>query len=190
MEETANQIYNNDQAAELVGIAAPTIRTWKSRRASELQENVHWFASLENNGQTFWTEQGIEALQLIKNTIRRTGTETASDETTETGETQPVSETASETPSETGTSLLNRYDALVDAVADILAPGVIEQIDKAVYSRVRTAIAKPMTTIDCVAVLSDLGLKPANPAALLNGNRSAGLMAGGNDHDEPTSNIQ
>jgi len=173
-----NQVYSSAQAGELLGVSASTIRTWKQRKTDILIEGQHWFTQ---DNAVFWTQQGLNELTAIK-----AGATVSVSE----GETTSVSElgqSASQAVSGLA-QLLARYEPLVEMLADALSQPLQQQLDQKIQQNLVTSNVQPMTTIECVAVLSELGIKPANPAALLNGNYTAGLLAGSDD-DEPTSNI-
>ena len=158
----SNEVYSNQQIAELLGVNKDSLRVIKNRNKEQLIEGKHWF--LQDN-QTLWTIVGLEALKLIQNTVKAkvSDAETPDDDVTDT----PV------TPSVTSETVdpLQRYSSLINAVADAITPGLLQQIDNAVVGRVKTAIAKPMTATECVTLLTELGLKPCNPELLLTGNQ-------------------
>ena len=79
--------------------------------------------------------------------------------------------------------ILQRYESLINALARAIAPQLLPQLDRAVVAEVRSSVTRPMTTIECVAVLSELGLKPADPAALLDMNIAGLLPADDNQTD-------
>ena len=170
------KIYSSAQAAELLGISISTIHTWKRRNLNRLLEGLHW---VKQNDALFWTEQGIQTLSGLK----------------EGGESEPHS-SESEPRSEMNvndiqdfqepSALESRYLPLVNMLADALTPRLQRRLDERVQRNLATNNAPPMTTIECVAVLAELGLKPADPAALL-GASIAGLIAG-NDQQEATAN--
>lgn len=156
--DQSKQIYTSAQVAELLEIPTATLRTWKSRKSDQLQEGLHWFSE---NSQTFWTNEGIEILMQIRSVADGKSAETPS-------------VAPDETPSVSDP--LQRYQSLVEAVADAVAPQVISRIDQAVMQQVKNRIAKPMTSQECVAILVDFGLAPADPNALL-GTSVAGYLA-------------
>ena len=79
--------------------------------------------------------------------------------------------------------ILQRYESLINALASAIAPQLLPALDKAVVAEVRSSVARPMTTIECVAVLSELGLKPVDPGALLGMNIAGLLPADDNQTD-------
>jgi hypothetical protein len=157
--DAANQIYSSAQAAELLGIPVSTLRTWKARKKDQLQENLHWF---HQDGQTFWTTQGLETLKQIQPSVADM-------------ETKASGVSADETPDVADP--LQRYESLIEAVADAVSPQVVQRIDQAVMQRVKNAIAKPMTSQECIAILTDFGLAPADPNALLGSSVSGYYLA-------------
>jgi len=164
------KIYSSAQAAELLGISISTIHTWKRRNLNRLLEGLHW---VKQNDALFWTEQGIQTLSGLK----------------EGGESEPHS-SESEPHSEMNVSdiqepsaLESRYLPLVNMLADALTPRLQRRLDQRVQRNLATNNAPEMTTIECIAVLSQLGLKPADPAALLD-TRIAGYIGGGDDDDQ------
>jgi hypothetical protein len=157
-----NEVYSNQQAAELLGVSKDSLRVIKSRNKEQLIEGTHWF--LQDN-QTLWTVEGLEALKLIQNTVkvRVSEVETSEDAVTDTPVTEGVTSVS--------TDPLQRYSGLINAVADAITPGLLQRIDNAVTGRVKSAIATPMTSTECVTLLNELGLKPCNPELLLSGNQ-------------------
>jgi hypothetical protein len=158
----SNEVYSNQQVAELLGINKDSLRVFKSRNKEVLLEGTHWFTQ---DNQTLWTQFGVEQLRTLQNTVktRVSDVETPDDDVTDT----PV------TPSVTSETVdpLQRYSSLINAVADAITPRLLQRIDNAVTGRVKTAIAKPMTATECVTLLTELGLKPCNPELLLSGNQ-------------------
>jgi hypothetical protein len=152
------QVHSNAQVAEILGISEGTIRTWKKREADQLQENVHW---LTQNNKTLWTAEGIEALRQINSTVSAKNFETDSLETDET---------------ETVSDPFQRYTSLINAVAAAVSPGIVQRIDTAVLQKVKRAIATPMTPAECVVILTEFGLAPADPSVLVNGSDIAGYL--------------
>jgi hypothetical protein len=152
------QVYSNAQVGEALGVSDGTIRTWKRREAQQLIENVHW---VTQKNQTFWTSQGIEALKQIQTTVAAKSFETD----LETDETETVS------------NPFQRYTPLADAYASAITPQILQLIDRGVLQRVKQAIAQPMSPAECIAVLEDLGISPANPLTLIQDSGIAGLLS-------------
>jgi hypothetical protein len=67
--------------------------------------------------------------------------------------------------------LESRYLPLLEMLADAIAPKLQRQLDQKIMGKVSgfAANAQPMTPTECVEMLQQLGLKPANPAELLTG---------------------
>ena len=173
-----SNIYSTSDAASMVGASPVTIRSWKQRKGSRLIEGQHW---LNQDGQLFWTAAGISALQAIK------GASPTDAESASVGD-AAVDASTSDAGSNVGIEgdappILQRYESLINVLASAIAPQLLPALDKAVVAEVRSSVARPMTTIECVAVLSELGLKPADPAALLDMN-IAGLLTGSDDDDQ------
>jgi negative regulator of sigma E activity len=65
--------------------------------------------------------------------------------------------------------LESRYLPLIDMLADAIAPKLQRKLDQKVMGKVKgfATNAQPMTSVECVELLTQLGLKPANPAELL-----------------------
>ena len=178
-----NQIYSTAQVGEILGVSGSTVRTWKQRKPDILREGQHWFTQ---DNAVFWTQQGLNELTAIKAgaTVSVSEGETAS-----VSDLRQSASQAAETPTTGLSHLLARYEPLVEMLADALSQPLQQQLDRKIQQNLVTSDIQPMTTIECVAVLSSLGIKPCDPAALLNGNYTAGLLAGSDD-DEPTSNNQ
>jgi len=168
-----NNIYSSAQAAELLGVSISTIHTWKRRNLNRLLEGLHW---VKQNDSLFWTEQGIQTLSTLKE---------GGESEAHSGECEPHSEVNVNDIQEPS-ALESRYLPLIDMLADALTPRLQRRLDEKVQRNLATNNAPPMTTIECVAVLSELGLKPVDPTALLGAN-IAGLIAG-NDQHEATAN--
>jgi len=170
------EIYTSAQAAEKLGVSVSTIHTWKRRNLNKFQEGAHW---VKQNDALFWTEQGIQLLSGLKEGVESEphSVECRSHSKVNANDIQDLQE-----PS----PLESRYLPLVDMLADALTPRLQRRLDERVQRNLATNNAPPMTTIECVAVLSELGLKPADPAALLGAN-IAGLIAG-NDQQEAGTN--
>jgi len=167
------EVYTSAQVAQQIAVSAGTIRTWKARKADQLIEGQHWF---QQDNQTLWTEAGVAALKLISATVSaniKPGMDNP--ETLETGETDSLETLETPTVSDSLLSL-KRYAPLVQALAEAIAPRLIGEVDRAVVSEVKQSIARPMTPAECVSVLEDLGIKPANPLALIKGSKIAGLL--------------
>ncbi|HEY9871850.1 MAG TPA: hypothetical protein V6D12_00320 [Candidatus Obscuribacterales bacterium] len=172
-------VYSTSDAASMVGASPVTIRSWKQRKGSRLIEGEHW---LNQDGQLFWTTAGISALQAIKGA---SGSDAESASPTDAA----VDASTSDAPSNLDTEgdalpILQRYQPLIDMLASALTPRLQQKLDEKIQRNLVKGDAPPMTTVECVAVLMELGLKPADPAALLNGNYTAGLIAGSDDDDQ------
>jgi hypothetical protein len=153
MADDNGQVFTSAQAAEALGISTSTLRSWKFRKSDQLQENVHWFKQDE---QLYWTQEGIDLLTSVAD--KTTATPGVADDAT-LGDADP----------------LQRYENLITAVAAAVAPAVVQRIDKAVLQEIKQAIAQPMKPAECLAVLADLGIKPADPLVLVSGS-VAGLL--------------
>ncbi len=153
----SNEVLTSAQVAELLSVSANTIRSWKSRKADQLVEGQHW---INQDNQVLWTQAGLEVLQ---------GIQSATDSVA-----ASATDSVADTPSPVADPL-QRYASLINAVADAITPGLLQRIDNAVVGKVKTAIAKPMTSTECVTLLTELGLKPCNPELLLSSN-VAGLL--------------
>lgn len=148
-----SEIYNNEQAAGILGISPNTIRSWKSKNSSELKENQHWFSE---NGSTYWTQDGIEALKLIQTTIR--------------GKAAPTTDTGSPT-TETDPEQFDpiaRWRPLIKTLALSLRPRLIRELDQEILAEAKDAISQPMTAEECVAVLVELNFPPLPSLSALN----------------------
>jgi hypothetical protein len=145
----STNIYSTTQAAELLSISASTIHTWKRRNLGKLLEGQHW---IKQNETLMWTELGIQALSVLK----------------EGNEYEPHSE-VNEPDIQALSTLESRYLPLLDMLANALAPKLQRQLDQKVMGKVKgfATNAQPMTSVECVELLTQLGLKPANPAELL-----------------------
>jgi len=174
-----NQVYSTAQVGELLGVSGSTVRTWKQRKPDILIEGRHWFTQ---DNTVFWTQQGLNELTAIKAGATVSVAEGETDSVSDLG--QSASQAVS------GLSqLLARYEPLVEMLADALSQPLQQQLDKKIQRNLVSSNAPQMTTIECLAVLSELGIKPANPAALLKGNYAAGLLAG-SDHDNDQTNLE
>ena len=144
-------IYSTAQAAELLSISASTIHTWKRRNLGKLLEGQHW---IKQNEALMWTELGFQALSVLK----------------EGNECEPHSE-ANEPDIQPLSTLESRYLPLLDMIAEAIAPRLQQRLDQKVMGKVKgfATDAQPMTPTECVELLQQLGLKPANPAELLAG---------------------
>jgi hypothetical protein len=147
----STNIYSTAQAAELLGISASTIHTWKRRNLGKLLEGQHW---VKQNDTLLWTELGIQALSVLK----------------EGNECEPHSE-VNEPDIQALSTLESRYLPLLDMLANAIAPRLQQHLDQKVMGKVKgfATNAQPMTSVECVELLTQLGLKPANPAELLAG---------------------
>ncbi len=143
-----SDVYSNQQVAELLGIKEGTLRTWKARKSEQIQENTHWVKS--GDGGTLWTETGVEMLRHLCN---------GGVSTTETASFQPETDDP--------TDLTNRYTPIIETVSDAIANQILSRIDATVTVRVKHHLTKPMTANERVSVLSQMGLKAANPELLL-----------------------
>jgi len=147
----SNEVYTTAQAAELLGINPATIHTWKKRNPERLTEGSHWIKDEKNS--LLWTELGIQALSSLKD-----------------GESEQLSE-VNEPDIQEPSTLERRYLPLLDMLASAIAPKLQRQLDQKVMGKVQgfANSAQPMTSVECVELLTQLGLKPANPADLLTG---------------------
>jgi hypothetical protein len=111
----------------------------------------HWIKDEKNS--LLWTELGIQALSNLKD-----------------GESEPLSE-LNEPDIQEPSTLERRYLPLLDMLADAIAPKLQRQLDQKVMGKVQgfANSAQPLTAVECVELLTQLGLKPANPADLLTG---------------------
>ncbi len=50
-----SDIYSTAQAAQVLGISADTIRTWKRRQTELLLEKIHWFKVKRFTTLTLWS---------------------------------------------------------------------------------------------------------------------------------------
>jgi len=160
-----SEVYTTAQVAERLGITANTIHTWKRRNLDKFKEGQHW---VKQNDALLWTEQGVQLLSNLKEP------ESEPSSTVNAGDFQDFQE-----PS----PLESRYLPLIDMLADALTPRLQRRLDEKVQRNLATNNAPPMTTIECVAVLSELGLRPADPAALLDMN-IAGLLPADNQQGD------
>jgi DNA-binding transcriptional MerR regulator len=147
-----SEVYSTNQAAERLSVSPATIHTWKKRNPERLSEGNHWLKDEKNS--LLWTEQGIQALSALK----------------EGNETEPLSE-VNEQDIQEPSALERRYLPLLDMLADAIAPKLQRQLDQKVMGKVKdfATNAQPLTAVECVALLTQLGLKPSNPADLLAG---------------------
>lgn len=145
------EVYTTNQVAERLSVSPATIHTWKKRNPDKLTEGTHWLKDDKNS--LLWTELGIQALSNLKE-----------------GESEPVSQ-VNEPDIQEPSPLERRYLPLLDMLADAIAPKLQRQLDQKVMGRVKNFAtdAQPMTSVECVELLMQLGLKPANPADLLKG---------------------
>ncbi|HEY9872137.1 MAG TPA: hypothetical protein V6D12_01810 [Candidatus Obscuribacterales bacterium] len=149
------EVYTSAQVAQRIAVSAGTIRSWKARKPDQLVEGQHW---VQQDGQTLWTDAGVAVLQQLA---------------TATGSVADPQRSALQDETE---ALQDRYSPLVDAVADALTSRLLQRIDQRVKGSVQRAIATPMTPAECISVLEDLGIKPADPLALIKGSNIAGLL--------------
>lgn len=145
-------IYSTNQVAERLSVSSATIHTWKKRNPERLTEGSHWLK--DEKGSLLWTELGIQALSALK----------------EGNESEPLSE-VNEPDIQESSSLERRYLPLLDMLADAIVPKLQRQLNQKVMGRVKniSTDAQPLTAVECVELLQQLGLKPANPAELLKG---------------------
>lgn len=143
-----SDVYSSQQVCEMFNLKDSTLRTWKSRKSDLLAENVHWLKS--EDGSTLWTSTGIESLRQLCN-----GTVSTAETVAFQAETQPDVE------------LITRYTPIVEAVSDAVSARILHQIDNAVLAQIKTHLGKPVNTNERISILSQLGLKPANPELLL-----------------------
>jgi hypothetical protein len=164
-------VYTTAQASELVGSSADTIRTWKRRQTDKLLEGTHWFK--DENNSLLWTESGIQALIQFQHGAELP--QSSDDELLQSSEVQPQSSKL-ELPE---IPLLKRYEPLLNLIADAVAPQLQKRLDNKVLDRVQNLgkKAEPLTATECVTILTQLGLKPANPAELLTGQNIQALPA-------------
>jgi DNA-binding transcriptional MerR regulator len=157
-----SNVYSTAQVAELMGVSADTVRTWKKRNADKLTETTHWLKD-ESNA-LLWTEEGIQVLTQLQS-----GSEPSTGSTNDTATVQ--AEPCFDTP------LLSRYEPLLDMIANAVAPRLQQQLDQKVIGKVQgfATNAQPLTAVECVELLTQLGLKPANPAELLAGQNTQAL---------------
>ncbi|HEY9692222.1 MAG TPA: hypothetical protein V6D15_08465 [Oculatellaceae cyanobacterium] len=152
-----SDIYSTNQMAEMLSTTAATVRSYKSRHKDQLVEGTHW---INQDGQTLWTNAGLEALQLLKGASPTEADlprlEMQEEETSAAEDNQH--------------DILKRYIPLVESVASAVADRLLGRIDRAVSNKIGTAIATPMTATECITVLQSLGLKPCDPTLLLNAN--------------------
>ncbi len=161
-----SNVYTTNQAAERLSTSPATIHTWKKRNPERLTEGTHWVKDEKNS--LLWTEQGIQVLITLKE-----------------GDILPsMQESECEPHSEVNvahiqalSALERRYLPLIDMLAEAIAPKLQRQLDQKVMGKVKgfATNAQPMTSTECVELLQQLGLKPANPAALLTGNNIQAL---------------
>lgn len=158
------EVFTTAQVAERLGITANTIHTWKRRNLNKFQEGTHW---VKQNDALLWTEQGVQLLSGLKEGVE------SEPHSVESEPSSSLNASDFQEPS----ALESRYLPLVNMLADALTPRLQRRLDERVQRNLATNNAPPMTTIECVAVLSELGLKPVDPAALLDV-KIAGLIAG------------
>jgi hypothetical protein len=151
-----SEVYTTNQAAERLSTSPATIHTWKKRNPERLTEGTHWVKDEKNS--LLWTEQGIQALSILK----------------EGNEYEPHSE-VNEPDIQALSTLESRYLPLLDMLANALAPKLRRQLDQKVMGKVSSFAtnAQPMTSTECVTLLTELGLKPCNPELLISGNVGA-----------------
>lgn len=146
-----NQVLDSNSASDLLGVSPATIRTWKHRKAELFQEGEHFF---QENGKVLWTEKGLEVLTQIRDTVAGKEPETQS---VATGETQSVADN----------DPLQRYEDFAQTIAGAIAPEVVARIDRAIMQEVRARFARRFTPQERVAILTEFGLTPVDPNALL-----------------------
>lgn len=138
-----NQLYTTKDAAETLSISPSTIRTWKSRQSDRFIEGTHFVKG--DAGSVLWTDAGINELRLIASP----------------DETQAVP------PTEEEGGILQRYDTLLDEIADAISPHLMDRLDHKVTQRLVVSVSRK--PVNSIAVLQSLGLKPANLSGLLGG---------------------
>ena len=158
-----SDIYSTAQAAELLGISADTIRTWKRRQTELLLEQIHWFK--DDSNALMFTEKGVQVLAQFKSSDVQD-----SDSDLQSSSSSSDVQSSDHEPRASST-LESRYLPLLDMLANALAPKLQRQLDQKVMGKVKgfATNAQPMTSVECVELLTQLGLKPANPASLLAG---------------------
>ncbi len=162
-------IYSTNDAGKILEINPNTIKTWKNRSYKErLIETTHWF---NQDGSTFWTESGMSELRAIQSQLA----ESDSDSPMNQSATQPESD--SDSIKAILSPLESRYMPLIEMLAEVIAPRLQRQLDQKVMGRVKgfATNAQEMTATECVELLQQLGLKPADPAALLTGSNIQAL---------------
>jgi hypothetical protein len=164
----SDQVYTTAQVAESLGISADTVRTYKKRNTDKLLETTHWLKD-ESNA-LLWTEKGIEVLTILQKGIEPP--EGSNVEPPQSSEVQTELE-----PEPLDNPLLSRYEPLLDMMADAIAPELQQRLDNKIIGKVQSLNKKPepLTATECVTILQRLGLKPANPAALLTGSKVQAL---------------
>ncbi|WP_017714733.1 hypothetical protein [Kamptonema formosum] len=159
-----SQLYTTAQAAENLGVSASTLRTWKSRKADRFAEGEHF---ISQEGQTLWTEAGVSVLRQIQS---QNATPAVA---------QPQRQESQE-PAENETGL----EALLRPLATVIAAGGAPVLRRLILEEsARQALAAPATTTECLTVLRQCGISPANPASLIAGSAPAGLLEGGDSDD-------
>ncbi|MGB3205456.1 MAG: hypothetical protein WBB28_10740 [Crinalium sp.] len=163
-----SNVYTTTQLAELMGVSGDTVRTWKKRNPDKLTEGSHWLK--DQNNALMWTELGVQVLAQLQS-----GTEPPEGSGVEPPEGSEVQTELEPEPPDI--PLLSRYEPLLDAIADAVAPRLQQQLDQKIMGKVQNfgKKAEPLTATECVSILQQLGLKPANPAALLTGSKVQAL---------------
>ena len=159
-------LYTTAQVSELTGIPSDTVRTWKRRYADKLLLNQHWLKDESNT--LLWFEQGIEVLKQLQS-----GGELPQSSNPELLQSSNLN--CSEVQDEPSSSLLNRYEPLLNLIADSVAPELQQRLDNKIMGKVQSfgKKAEPLTSTECVTILRQLGLKPCNPELLLSNNVAA-----------------
>ena len=158
-----SEVYSTNQAAELTGISADTIRTWKRRQTDKLLEKQHWLK--DENNTLLWTELGVQVLAQLQSGGELP--ESSNDE-------PPTSSNVNDSevqPEPASSSLLNRYEPLLNLIADAVVPELQQRLDNKIMGKVQNLgkQSEPLTATECVSILTKLGLKPVNPSVLLTG---------------------
>lgn len=158
----SSEIYTTAQVAELLGVSASTLRTWKSRRSDRFTEGEHFCSQ---DGQTFWTEAGVAVLRQIQSQNATPAVAVAQ---------RQESQEPQELP-ETGASLETLLRPLAEAIAAGGAP-VLRRL--VLEASARQALGVPATPVECLTVLQQCGIGGVN-LSLLSGSQPAGLLEGG-----------
>lgn len=161
--------YPNMEVARMLGIPDSTIRTWKSRYPDRLIEEKHWLKN--SDGSVLWTETGLAELRDIKSSNNRNGNVSR----------PKISETET---SQSSTDPIERYRPLLKKLATLLTPQLLQELDKEVTQQLGDALVAPMSETECVTVLLEMGLNPADPTILITGENVAGYLEGETDKED------